>query len=286
MLAGALPAKGGGQIAVFRTPVFVFLLFCLAVSLTTCSARRLRPSSIGFLLAHLGCVLVLAGAFCGFVLGRKTQFGAPIAAEHAISELPAADNTTIKLPFSITVTDFSVDFYPPVYHLYTPPRRAAGENQGDENLQYRYVKPVNLSPDGTVRLPESPSLNIDDLKDDAGNWIRQVVLPNGNLLQMSEPAPKHYQATMKVVQTDGKTKTQILEVNKPITFRGWRFYLMSYDRQAQTYVVLSARKDPGRHAVIAGIWAIILGVAWLCWRRHPETQPTPLHPQSSTAVSL
>ena len=71
---------------------------------------------------------------------------------------------------------------------------------------------------------------------------------------------------MRVTDDNGESRTEPLAINHPFTHRGWRFYLMSYDREAQRYVWLSARRDPGRPIVIAGIWGILLGVTWLCWK--------------------
>jgi len=58
-----------------------------------------------------------------------------------------------------------------------------------------------------------------------------------------------------------------VSINHPAQFKGWRFYLMSYDQMRQSYVQLSVRRDPGRNAVIAGIWLTIIGTFVLCFRR-------------------
>lgn len=267
MIAGALPAKGGGQTAVFRTPVFVVILALLSCSLLLCCRRRLRWRETAFLLTHLGVVVVLVGAFLGFVLGRKTQFAAPIAAEHAIREIPGPDpNVTIELPFDIAVTHFDVQFYPPIYHLYTPPSLPAPQDDAEPNNEYAYQKDVRILPDNTLDLEGDDHITAESLQDDQGNWVRQFVLPSGRLLQMGDPTPKHYEAVIRVTDPEGESRTERLAVNQPLSHRGWRFYLMSYDRETRRYIWLSARHDPGRSAVIAGIWAIILGIAALCWR--------------------
>jgi hypothetical protein len=266
MLAGALPAKGGGQTAVFRTPVFACLLVCLCGSLLLCSWGRFRLRHTAFLLTHLGVILILAGAFAGFAFGRKTQFGAPIAESHAIRELPGPENTTFELPFSLAVNRFDVTFYPPVYHLYHPP--ASGTKDDDEatDLQYVYERDLHTGTGAELQIDKQTAIPEDALKDSQGNWTRQYVLPDGRLLQLAEPTPKYYEAVLTLDAGDDGVTTRKLAVNHPVSFHGWRFYLMSYDREARRYVVLSARRDPGRRAVIAGIWAVIAGIAWMCWR--------------------
>jgi hypothetical protein len=64
----------------------------------------------------------------------------------------------------------------------------------------------------------------------------------------------------------GVSKRAELRVNHPVAFGGWRFHLVSCD-ESGTMAYLSARRDPGRGVVIAGIWAAIAGVAAMCWRR-------------------
>jgi hypothetical protein len=40
---------------------------------------------------------------------------------------------------------------------------------------------------------------------------------------------------------------------------------MYYKMNPRPYVVCLLRRDPGRKAVIAGIWLVIVGIAGLCW---------------------
>ena len=68
---------------------------------------------------------------------------------------------------------------------------------------------------------------------------------------------------------------QPFSVNHPLDFHGWRFYLMSHDTQNNEYIVITARRDPGRGCVIAGIWMIIAGVAVLCWFSQSRKEVSP-----------
>ena len=179
MAAGALPAKGGGQTVVFRSPVFILLLTLLALSLLWCCWRRPR---IGFLLCHAGIVLILAGALLGHLGGVKTQFAAPIAMEHGIDRLPGPNETAIPLPFALTVTAFDVQFYDPGYHVYLPPAAEGGE--------YRFERTIAFPRGGTVALPKGEVVRRSALLGEDGAWVRQHLLPSGRLLQMASPAPQ------------------------------------------------------------------------------------------------
>ena len=81
------------------------------------------------------------------------------------------------------------------------------------------------------------------------------------------PTPKHFQASLRITAVDGSTSASELEVNHPAEHAGWRFYLMSYDTDARRYVVLNARKDPGRKIVFTGIAMLMTGISILCWRK-------------------
>lgn len=269
MIAGALPARGGGQTAVFASPLFIALLAALCGLLLRCSVRRRHLRHVGFVLCHSGLVLILAGALVGFLLGQRTQFAAPVSSEHVLRELPGPGEQSIPLGFGLSVASFAVQFHDPDYHLYLPPR-----GKGD------YVFQRVLTPDREGRLVVDAALAVPaaDLRDAQGGWVRQHVLPDGRLLQMAEPVPRHYEAILRISPETRPSRTAVLAVNHPVSEQGWRFYLMSYDQHQRQYVVLSARRDPGRILVIPGLWAAILGTAWLCWfpiRRRDPGGPAP-----------
>jgi hypothetical protein len=76
---------------------------------------------------------------------------------------------------------------------------------------------------------------------------------------------------------------QSFTINHPAVYQGWRFYMMDYDRQQFQWAMITARHDPGRSTVIAGLWLVILGVAGLCfWRRRPGPTEPPSRPGPSS----
>jgi len=203
MLAGAIPVMGGAQVSIFHTPFFILLMSALAVSALVCCWKRRKISlpNTGFLLTHLGIIVILAGALTGFLCAKNSQFALPISGGHEIRQLPTAvEDVYYDLDFGITVTDFKVDFY-------------------------------------------------------------------GQAGKMADPTPKHYQASLKITGKDGSTTQHELVVNHPVVHDGWRFFLMSYDKESRRYVVLSARNDPGRNIVFSGIAMLMLGISITCFRK-------------------
>ncbi|MDD4871991.1 MAG: cytochrome c biogenesis protein ResB [Kiritimatiellae bacterium] len=210
MLSGVFPVQGGMQVVIFHTPFFILLMASLVVSSLLCcwKKRGLTLRKIGFQLTHLGIVVILAGAFTGFLTAKKSEFALPISGSHEIKQIPTGDgNSSYDLNFGIAVTNFQVDFY----------------EQTDKQ---------------------------------------------------SSPTPKHFQASLRINTANSSTLSHELAVNHPVEHAGWRFYLMSYDTESRRYVVLSARQDPGRNIVFAGIAMLMIGTTIMCFRKNEDNNVT------------
>lgn len=89
---------------------------------------------------------------------------------------------------------------------------------------------------------------------------------------MAPPPVKGYRAVLRIRDDDGTTTEKVLDVNRPVDHSGWRFYLMDYDRESFGYVVIRARRDPGRRIAIAGMCATMIGIALMCFSRSGERE--------------
>lgn len=295
-LAGAIPRPAVDVLAVFHTPVFFVLLALLGVLCLVWSARylgrRWSSRTLFFLAAHLGVASLLAGAALGYFRGERTQFAATVGATPE-SALPGPDDQVIPLPFSLAITSFRAEHYPPSYHLYEPPATA------DED--YVLLGTYRFDRNGRMLLPDLQELSDDQLCDENGVWQSQMILPSGQLLHRGSAAPSHFSAMAQIIDPARPDEQQEMAfgVNWPLCYGDWRFYLMSYDTQDERYVVLSARRDPGRPLVIAGLWLMIVGCAGLCWqKRLPPAPPdaeapmadddpaTPLRPQLTPSAGI
>ena len=274
-LAGAIPRPAVDVLAVFHTPVFFVLLVLLALLCLVWSAcylgRRWTSRTLFFLAVHLGVASLLAGAALGTFRGERTQFAATVGAAPE-SVLPGPDNRTIPLPFSLAITSFRAEHYPPSYHLYEPAATA-----GDD---YVLLGTYRFDHKGRMVLPDMQELSDDELCDENGVWSSQMILASGQLLHRGSAAPSHFSATAQIIDPARPDEKQEMAfgVNWPLCYGDWRFYLMSYDTQDERYVVLSARRDPGRPLVIAGLWLMIVGCAGLCWQKRPLPPPPPALP--------
>lgn len=264
MLTGVLPVGGGGQSVVFRSPVMLALMGALGVDLVVCTVRRrLSWRRAGFYLTHFAVVIILLGAFLGFLVGQETTFRAPISGQHVVRQLPVHEGHPIELPFGLAVTDFEVTFYDPDYVLYRPLSPDANPAEEDD---YQRVREVRVARKERLRLGEHGVLDVADLKDEQGGWVDRKVLEDGWLLRKTRATPRRFAAEVLIEEEDGTRRTEELAVNHPIQQRGWRFYLQDYGERFGGFVVLSARRDPGRPLVIPGMYGLILGVAIMCFR--------------------
>ena len=259
LLAGALPAPGGQQAVVFKTPVFAGLLAALAGLTVFCVARGgFGLRRIGYLLTHLGAVVLLAGAGISWIWSQKDDFILPVESGSAFyREIPLQDGRTLTFPFGIACTKFKVEHYDPTYDLYKPVTR---NNKQD----FDKVSSLKFSVKGELHLGKQGTLTRKDLYDEASSeWKRQYVLPDGWILQQASATPKMFEADLEFQSDDKDPVRQHLAVNQPVAMNDWRFYLMSYGDNNGTYVVLTGRRDMGRFPVVVGIWMLMLGTVLL-----------------------
>ena len=253
-LWGSIPRAGDVHLAAFRSPVFLALAALLCVVCLVCVARRGRWKRPGFVLCHVAIVLICAGAFIGYRYGERASFRVPVMDGEGADRLPKSDGTYVTMPFKVAVPEAKADYYPPtLYGMYAPP-------------EYDLVGEVKVRSDGMLDLPQERHPAPEALRDAAGNYAPQIILADGNMLQMVTPTVKHYQATLKFVHKDSPSDYQSAAVNHPVSYQGWRFYLMDYGTDPYLNVSFAVRRDPGRRLVIVGIWLLIFGTAWLCWR--------------------
>lgn len=272
LLTAVLPAgKGLDASAVYYSPVFMLLQALLGSSLVWCCIKRTfsakpfgwaQGGQIGFYLVHLGIVVILGGALVGYIAGKKGQLQLqlfhPVAAGGLIGE------EQVPFGFEVAAKDFEVKFYPPVYHLYTQipmDQLQPGQMPFEKTAEYDTTGKEVLDMDGIGRLAVSNLWN-----DAMGEWIPRRMIDSGAFLHRASQTPSHYGVTLQIVDGDKELELPV-SINHPAGYKNWRFYLMSYDQHNRSYVVLSARNDPGRNWVIAGIWATLIGTFVLGFRK-------------------
>ena len=118
MLAGVLPIEGADPVIIFRTPAFAAILGLLGLSILTCvTKKKLKLSSIGFHLVHIGVVLIMIGGLTAFIAEKYTTLHIS-ASERPTQHIRLSENRIIDLGFSIHLKSFYVEHYrPDIIHL-------------------------------------------------------------------------------------------------------------------------------------------------------------------------
>lgn len=264
LLGGVIPTKGALDTSVvYRAPVFIFLLAVLsASSVWCCIKRKFSLKQVGFYLVHLGVVAILAGAFIGYLSGKKgmlqLQLFRPVAASGLM------DKPEVEFGFDVAAKDFEVEFYPPVYHLY---HQVPEDQVPAGQMPFEKIDEFSTAGNTEWNIDGFGPFQVSNLWSKVSQeWTRQRRLDDGVFLYRASQTPSHYGVMLQI--SDGDQDVELpISINHPAGYNGWRFYLMSYDQQNRSYVILSARHDPGRNAVVAGIWIVMAGMFVLCFRR-------------------
>lgn len=72
-----------------------------------------------------------------------------------------------------------------------------------------------------------------------------------------------YIADMRIYDNN-EEKSYELKINSPVSYKGWKYYLMGYDAGNNDAVALYAKKDPGTWLLLFGFIAMDIGTAALC----------------------
>ena len=286
-------------------PLVVFwVIFAILLIMGVFLFRSLRVKP-GLLLIHFGCVFVLAGGIfgsqAGHRLGReflgidKFADGAMAIYEgHSENRIFSKDmqHELTKLPFSIYLHDFRMDYYWEHGKLYIDTQSGrgaemtavAGEELAlDDGLPVikivRVFKNFRISIKGDERvisdLPgsgENPALELELTWPDGTTTKRYVFerfapddYGKDGLRMIYRLMPRDYFSDL-VVRVDGAESIhKTIEVNKPLHYGGYYFYQHSYDSQQGAYTVLSVTSDRGWKLVSVGYLLLCVGVFWQLW---------------------
>lgn len=260
LFAGVIPVPGGFNAnSIYYSPVMMLLFLLLSIlSIRCCIHRRFRLKQAGFHLVHSGAVLILAGAFIGYIAGTKGTVQLSLLPQKPAGHFMTAKGDTADFGFDVAAEDFQVKFYPPKYQLFRP---VAPDKVVPGQMPYEKAGEFSAGENGVCVIAGAGSVS--NLWSEARQeWVQRKMFPDGSFLYRAEQTPSFFGVTLLI---NGRKLP--VTINHPASYQGWRFYLMSYDQKNQSYVQLSARRDPGRHAVVAGIWILIAGTFIFCFRR-------------------
>lgn len=249
-IIGALTGYLAPDVHLFESPMFILVVAIFMVLQILCIVTsKFSMKRLGFYICHIGIVLVLVGVATGMLSAQKINFTIPIDSSKYFSTIAKTDGKPVELGFKISILNFQVERYDPSYDLYINDK----------------ISKTDISPNskGVYDFDALGKISRNQLVNDSG-FVDKFVLSDSAYILLKSQTDKKYTATMNILK-DSTTLSKSLRVNAPVSFNGWKFYLMNYDRQKSEYIQLMAKNDPGNIIVILGIWMIIVGTVWMCF---------------------
>ncbi len=199
MLVGVLPVRGGGQDALFRSPVFGSILGLIALSTLVCTGqRKVSFRNLGFHVVHISAVLILLGAFLGVLFEQKFDVRLKMDRESPLQRIQLEDESVVDLGFQLALKAFRVEKYAPNLVLHRGGDIVAEERLlpgAEVQLAERKVSVVRVIPQAAidniklsgvpellVGPPESPLARIAVGDEKPG----EVQLPGGRVLYIAK----------------------------------------------------------------------------------------------------
>lgn len=271
---------------------FNLLLFYFMTTLgirTVSDIHHLRDRRMAAVLTHLGVfVLLVAGTFGSGDTVRcmvTTRVGTPVS----IGRDDAGHE--VRLPFALTLGDFSIEEYPPKLYLLDTRRESSSreflsvEADGAETVIGDWRIRAEHSLDMAGRLPEesdwramkhvgaAPAVYASAENTVTGErfsgWVScgshifepsYLMLDDGMAVAMPRREAKRYLSRVNIMEEGGIRRDVEIEVNHPARVGSWRVYQVGYDTSKGRWSdtsVLECIRDPWYGAAHLALWMLL-----------------------------
>ncbi|NTV91849.1 MAG: cytochrome c biogenesis protein ResB [Chlorobiaceae bacterium] len=276
--------------------IVVLFLINLGLSLTW----KLIPFSfknLQFIFFHAGFWIALS---CG-VLGSSDLQRLIIPVEEGRANnlaYPMEGNTPVRLPFSVFLHDFSLEEYAPQILLYDPEHDKLLMDKSQAIIEVRkgttaswkgldvvvldFIPSALPGKDGTPQpSAHETAIPYAKVRISSENKTHDVWISTGSpfmkpdaaelgkfFLIMVPGSPKAFRSAVTIQDDNRHVQMANLEVNKPVSFNGWKIYQMGYDDKAGRWSRLSlieVIRDPWLPAVYIGFFMIMAGNVLFFW---------------------
>ncbi|KUL21397.1 cytochrome c biogenesis protein ResB [Chlorobium limicola] len=298
--SGSILSERLGLSRIFSGWPFSLVVFFFLCNLGLSVVWKIIPfrlANLQFMLFHGGFWIALASGLAGASDLQRVIIPVYEGHENSRAYIPQ-ENRIVQLPFSVYLDDFSIEEYAPQIVLYDPDndRVMQGEVTGGTEVSkgYRAVWPgfaVTVQDYLPHALPDSSGIprpaegekgipyakiritsggkSIERWLNTGSPFIKPgVVQLDRFYLVMFPGSPKVFRSGVVLSGSSGRRIAE-LEVNKPVTYEGWKLYQMGYDEKAGRWSQLSlieAVSDPWLPAVYCGFFMIMAGNAMFFWK--------------------
>ena len=272
---------------VYAAPWFSALGVLLAVNIAACAGRRARTANLQFILVHAGLVLIILGAFASRAFRFEAQLPLRTGTETSLAQ---AGNALYRLPFSVKLQDFRLEYY----------REPSGVITVSEDKARREFAAV---PGEVIKLPEyGAEIKVlrllrdfglsgkDKAADKSPYWhnpaaqleikargktrtfwffvnfpgMHRGELPFHVSYGLKDAEVKNFTSSVLITPAAGGAFTAELSVNSPLRHGGYTLYQSSYDPADAGYSLLTVARDRGAWLVYLGFGALLCGILlWL-----------------------
>ena len=283
LLGGILIRLGLNDL--FHTPWFTAFLALLAGSLAMVAVRRQawRLPMWGHLGCHIGVVVVLVGGTVGRLSGRKAFLDlreGSSAASVLATEGGVETGERIPLGFAVRLDDFDVDRYRAetrvvAYRIDGDSMRpflsldaalgSGWSKAGEDGTELRVLGTKGAAAELELRSKGSVTRRTLGGSSKNATW-----LPDGRTvlaLERRAAEAKAYRSRLSILEGGKTVCTKTIEVNDPLSWRGWHFYQSSFREEDPTWSGIQVVRDPGFPIVFAGFLMIGLGVIFVYYVR-------------------
>lgn len=280
---------------------FYIVQLLLLTALGMVTLKRSFPFykyNIGFILNHAGLFITL---LAGLLSASDVQKWKMIVTEDKSQQIVINENNELKeLDFKIHLYDFHMDEYLPKLtvvdnvtgKVVLKEQNIMIDTVGTTQFSfqdYKIVVTQFLSSAGKIEdkyvavydlgTPPAAQLKITNLNNNEvqHHWVtcgsflypyEAVKLSEQYSILMTFPEPKKFTSTVDFISHD-TLKNVHIEVNKPVDFKGWKIYQLSYDEemgkwsQTSTFELV---RDPWLPIIYAGIFMMLSGAVFLFWK--------------------
>jgi hypothetical protein len=284
---------------IFQSAEFIISCFYLIIILGFTIVKRAYHfsfKSTGFILNHLGLWIIIISLLFGSGDIKNLSF-------YCYRDKPVNKgfNRSFKLfhsPFAIQLVKFEMEEYPP--HLVLFENKTGKIIDEKNNSQYEIIpnKRYILRNNEIVinKFIEESACKDDDffplkgkgscpsalltVKNSGSStcfngWVTcgsdkyspvYINVDNNYSVTMSVPEPKKFISFLKIIFIDGNIKYAKIQVNKPFSYNGWKFYQVGYDTKSgkySDYSIIQAVYDPWLSLTYSGIIFLIAGSLFL-----------------------
>lgn len=275
---------------------YFFLTLCFV------TVKRLIPfksQNIGFILNHLGLLLVILGIALG--MGDKQKILLRLSVNTTEWRGFDENQRVVELPIALKLKSFSIDDFNPTLLLVDNASQMLIEENNQKqqfiidsgahivkqgwtitikkylpdasffNGEFRLFKSRGSVPAAFVEAKSATGEAVNGWIS-CGNYISPVVtlrLDRKISLAMSMPRPKCYSSQLTIFTQDGQAFDTVIEVNRPVKVMGWKLYQTGFDEKKGKWSdisIVEAVRDPWLPIIYCGFFMLIIGAGFIFWR--------------------